>query len=58
MKKSRYTEAQIAFALKRAETGTPVAEVIRRMAFRTRPSIAGRRLMAGCAWASSPGEKA
>ena len=31
MKKSRYTEEQIAFALKQAETGTPVAEVIRRM---------------------------
>ncbi|NIJ09052.1 transposase-like protein [Sphingomonas vulcanisoli] len=31
MKKTRYTEEQIAFALKQAETGTPVAEVIRRM---------------------------
>lgn len=31
MKKSRYAEEQIAFALKQAETGTPVAEVIRRM---------------------------
>ncbi|KQN89850.1 Hin recombinase [Sphingomonas sp. Leaf231] len=31
MKKSRYTEEQIAFALKQAETGTPAAEVIRRM---------------------------
>ncbi|SFF29567.1 Transposase [Methylobacterium sp. 13MFTsu3.1M2] len=31
MKKSRYTEEQIAFALKQAETGTPVAEVLRRM---------------------------
>ncbi len=31
MKKSRYTEEQIAFALKQAETGIPVAEVIRRM---------------------------
>jgi putative transposase len=31
MKKSRYTEEQIAFALKRAETGTPVSEVIRRI---------------------------
>ena len=31
MKKSRYTEEQIAFALKQAEMGTPVAEVIRRM---------------------------
>ncbi len=31
MKKSRFTEEQIAFALKQAETGTSVAEVIRRM---------------------------
>jgi len=31
MKKSRDTEEQIAFALKQAEAGTPVAEVIRRM---------------------------
>ena len=31
MKKSRYTEEQIAFAQKQAETGTAVAEVIRRM---------------------------
>lgn len=29
--KKRYTEQQIAFALKQAETGTPVAEVIRKM---------------------------
>ena len=33
MKKSRFTEEQISFALKQAETGTPVAEVIRRMGF-------------------------
>ena len=31
MKKTRHTEEQIAFALKQAETGTPVAEVIRRI---------------------------
>jgi putative transposase len=31
MKKARYTEEQIAFALRQAETGTPVAEVIRKM---------------------------
>ena len=31
MKKSAYTDEQIAFALKQAETGTPVAEVIRKM---------------------------
>ena len=31
MKKSRYTEEQIAFALRQAETCTPVAEVVRKM---------------------------
>ena len=31
MKKTRHREEQIAFALKQAETGTPVAEVIRGM---------------------------
>jgi len=31
MKKKRYTEAQIAFALRQAESGTPVAEIIRKM---------------------------
>lgn len=31
MKNSRYTEEQIAFALRQAETGTPVAEVVPKM---------------------------
>lgn len=31
VKKSRYTEEQIAFALKQAEFGTPVEEVCRKM---------------------------
>lgn len=31
MKKSKYTEQQIAFALKQAELGTPVEEVCRKM---------------------------
>ncbi|PPB79547.1 putative transposase [Mycetohabitans endofungorum] len=31
MKKSRYTEEQITFALKQAELGTPAAEVCRKM---------------------------
>ena len=31
MKKSRYTEEQIAFALKQAEVGTPVNEVCRKL---------------------------
>jgi len=31
MKKSRYTEEQIAFALRQADGGTPVADVCRQM---------------------------
>lgn len=31
MKKKRFTEAQITFALRQAESGTPVAEIIRKM---------------------------
>ncbi len=31
MRKSRFTEQQISYALKQAQTGTPVAEVIRKM---------------------------
>ncbi len=31
MKKSKFTEAQIAFALRQAESGTSVAEIIRKM---------------------------
>jgi putative transposase len=31
VKKSRFTEEQIAYALRQAETGTSVAEVIRKM---------------------------
>lgn len=31
MKKTRYTEEQIAFALRQAELGTPVGEVVRKM---------------------------
>ena len=31
MKKSKFTNEQIAFALKQAETGTPVAEICRKM---------------------------
>ena len=31
MRKTKFTEEQIAFALRQAETGTPVAEVLRKM---------------------------
>jgi putative transposase len=33
MKKRHSTEAQIAFALRQAESGTPVGEIIRKMEF-------------------------
>ena len=31
MKRKRYTDAQIAFALRQVESGTPVSEIIRKM---------------------------
>ncbi len=43
MKKTRYTEEQIAFALKQAETGTRVGEVCRKMGFLRPLFITGRR---------------
>jgi len=46
--KKKFTEEQIAFALKQAEHGTPVVEVIRKMGI-TEQIIGGRRSMAG--WA-------
>lgn len=42
MRKSKYTEEQIAFALKQAETGVSVAEVIRQLGVTERRSTAGR----------------
>jgi putative transposase len=35
MKRKRYTEPQIAFALRQAEAGTPVAEICRKMGVAT-----------------------
>jgi putative transposase len=35
MKKTRYSEEQIGFALRQAETGTPAGEVIRKMGLST-----------------------
>jgi len=43
MKSSKFTEEQIAFALKQAETGTPVKEVIRKMGLPSRHFIDGRK---------------
>jgi hypothetical protein len=55
VKKSRYTEEQIAYALKQAVTGTPVAEVLRRVGISEQPCTAGRSFMAAWALASCAG---
>ena len=47
MKKSRYTEEQISYALRQAETGTPVAEVIRRMGISEQTFYRWEKLYAG-----------
>ena len=47
MKKSRFTEEQIAFALKQAETGTPVAEVLRRMGISEQTFYRWKKLYGG-----------
>jgi len=47
VKKSRYTEEQIAYALKQAETGTPVAEVLRRMGISEQTFYRWKRLYGG-----------
>ena len=39
MKKSRYTEEQIAFALRQGESGTPVKEVIRKLGILPAPQL-------------------
>lgn len=47
VKKSRYTEEQIAYALKQAETGTPVAEVLRRMGISEQTFYRWKKLYSG-----------
>ena len=47
MKKSRYTDEQIAFALRQAETGTPVREVIRKMGIAEQTFYRWKKLYGG-----------
>ncbi len=47
MKKSRYTEEQIAFALKQAELGTPVPEVCRKLGISDAPFYTWRKRFGG-----------
>jgi putative transposase len=43
MKRSRFTDQQIAFALQQAEQGTQVAEVTRKMGISEQTLTAGKR---------------
>jgi putative transposase len=47
MKKSKFTEQQIAFALKQAELGTPVKEVIRKLGITEQTFYRWRRKYGG-----------
>jgi len=47
MKKTRYTDEQIAFALRQAETGTPVQEVIRKMGISEQTFYRWKKLYGG-----------
>ena len=49
MKRSKFTEQQIAFALKQAETGTPVKEVIRKLGITEQTFYRWRRKYGGLA---------
>ena len=47
MKKSRYTEEQIAFALRQAEGGTPIVEVCRKMGISEQTFFRWKKKFAG-----------
>jgi len=52
---SRFTEGQIAFALRQAETGTAVAEVIRKMGVSEQTFYRWKKQYAGMGLASCDG---
>ena len=47
MKKSRFTEQQIAYALRQAESGTPVTEICRKLGVSQQTFYTWRRKFAG-----------
>jgi putative transposase len=47
MKRKRYTDEQIAYALRQAESGTPVAEICRKMGVIQQTFYTWRRKFAG-----------
>jgi hypothetical protein len=52
---ARFTEEQIAFALRQAETGTAVAEVIRKMGINEQTFYRWRKRTPAWAWPSCAG---
>ena len=47
MKKSRFTEQQVAYALRQAESGTPVTEICRKLGVSQQTFYTWRRKFAG-----------
>ena len=47
MKKSKFTDQQIAFALKQGETGTPIEEVCRKLGISQQTFYRGKKNFAG-----------
>ena len=47
MKRKRYTDEQIAFALRQAESGTPVVEIVRKMGISEQTFYRWKKLFAG-----------
>lgn len=47
MKKTRFTDEKIAFALRQAETGTPVKEIIRKMGISEQTFYRWKKLYGG-----------
>jgi len=50
MKKSKFTEEQIAFALRQADSGTRVAEVCRKMGISEQSYYSWRKELGGTRW--------
>jgi len=55
MKKSKYTEEEILYALRQAGTEPTVAEVIRRMGISEQTFYRWKKLLPGSAWGSCVG---
>ena len=53
--KKKFTEAQIVIALRQAESGTPIAEIVRKMEISEVTFYRWKKKYAGMAWRGSAG---